>query len=85
VVFHEDEREVLTRTLERLEFADITPRSMRAFVLRYQLVRLVLQQLRKAFEPSDVVPALAAKLFPGSMEPAELKDPIVQNAIEMVV
>jgi hypothetical protein len=62
--FTDDERRLMKEELAKLEPSELTPRSLRAFVIRYQLVRLILRHLNlRVDEPSSVITGLAALLF----------------------
>jgi hypothetical protein len=84
VQFTPGERTLLKETLEELNAFELTPRSIRAFVLRYQLVRLLLQKVKPRPKPNQVITALAARLFPGSEVDSKNISPQIQAAIAMV-
>jgi hypothetical protein len=84
VTFSNAERAVLKSILAKLAPAVATPRSIRAFVIRYQLVRLLLRHLEQEANPADVIPSLAARLFPKAGVELPKLDSMVQSAIDAV-
>jgi len=65
----------------------VGPRSVRAFVFRYQFVRLILSKRGIiAFNPGDVISDLAQKTFdtPNASTPTSSKDPRIAAILEMV-
>lgn len=84
LTFSDAEREGLKKALSGLDPAGLTPRAVRAFIVRYQLVRLLLRHLKHAVVPTEVIPALAAQLF-SKPDPALPELPSqVRAAIEAV-
>ena len=80
------ERQLLKETLASIDSTQLTPRSIRAFILRYQLVRLLAQRLGvndKDFPVAKVLDALARRFC----DPAATLDGLrveIQESIEMV-
>lgn len=85
VTFSDEERKLLATAVTRIPVNELTPRSFRAFVLRYQLVRLILRRLAHPFPPDLVIRHLAASLF-GNRDDVEAElDQKVRAAIGCVV
>jgi KAP family P-loop domain len=84
VTFHNDERPLLKEILAKLNPEEITPRGLRAFTLRYQLIRLVLHQLNRKPDPFEVMSGLAHHLYPTPGQPEPQLSPMVKTVIEMV-
>jgi|GEM_PF-6454395 len=63
VQFSQEEQDLLVEALTKFDVSNITPRSYRAFVLRYQLVRLILAGFAAHYEPSEVIAEIASRLF----------------------
>jgi hypothetical protein len=84
ITFNDEERDLLKKALVAVESSQLTPRSVRAFVLRYQLVRLVLRHVKQEFTPSEILEVLVSRWFPSPKVEAKALSPIVLGAIEMV-
>ena len=63
----------------------MTPRSIRAFVLRYQLLRLLLQHLKEGVDAGVLIRCLAARMHPASSKPKIQVNPIVRAAVDSVI
>jgi len=84
ITFNDEERDLLKKALVAVESAQLTPRSVRAFVLRYQLVRLVLRHVKQEFTPSEILEVLVSRWFPSPKVKTRALSPVVLGAIEMV-
>jgi hypothetical protein len=85
LTFSDEERQLLTQAVTNIDPDQITPRSYRSFVLRYQLIRLILHRLNQPFEPSAIITYLSTRLFSGSKLSAPQVHPVVGTAIHSVV
>jgi hypothetical protein len=86
VQFSPEEQSLLVAALAEFDLSNITPRSYRAFVLRYQLVRLILQGFKTVFQPSGVILEIASRLFiPKGDRSSSTLSPEVLTAINSVV
>ncbi len=66
ITFSKGERELLLATIKEIpQGQKLTPRALRAFVLRYQLLRLLLGYLEQRPEPALIISALAARTIGG--------------------
>ncbi len=86
VQFSLEEQRLLVEALAEIDVSNITPRSYRAFVLRYQLVRLILQGFKTVFQPSGVISEIAGRLFvPKGGRSLSALSPEVLTAVNSVV
>lgn len=83
VSFSEEERRLLVDATAQAS-SKATPRSIRAFVLRYQLVRLILQRLKRPYQPDRLIAYMAAHLLEGASDGQEL-DANVREAVHCVI
>lgn len=85
IVFNDEEGRELLKALGACPPAETTPRSIRAFIIRYQLIRLILTRLDKNKEPDPkiIVPKLAARLYPRQGVRAE--QPNSQDIVDSVI
>lgn len=84
LMFSDEERAGLKNVLAKVDPSELTPRSVRAFILRYQLIRLILCELGRDFAPSEVLHALAARLFFDPTIQLIPLAPSIESAVEMV-
>jgi hypothetical protein len=84
IAFTDDEIALLQQVVSKLPADELTPRALRAFVLRYQLVRLILKQLGRWPGASLVLNGLVDRFFPGALHLREPVPPTVRAAVDLV-
>jgi len=85
VIFSDQERLLLAQTVNDIPLSQITPRSYRSFVLRYQLARLLLYRLGRRFHPKAVIDYLAVRIFKPDAVPGGALSTEVQMVVDSVV
>jgi hypothetical protein len=84
LTFSTTEREEIKNVLSQIHPSELTPRSIRSFVIRYQLLRLLLRQLNHKPHPQGTISGLAKRLHPEADLPAVKLPVITLSAIKAV-
>lgn len=84
IYFADHEREILKGALTQISSLRLTPRSIRSFIIRYQLARLLLRHLNQPFSGAELIQALISHMYPLTNRSLEMYSPPVRHAVTAV-